>query len=57
MQKLWGDNYFDNETKKWKTEPISESGKPLKRGFVHFIMDPIIELFQIILSNDKQALK
>jgi elongation factor 2 len=53
MQKLWGDNYFDNETKKWKTEPISESGKPLKRGFVHFIMDPIIELFQIILSNDK----
>lgn len=54
MQKLWGDNYFDQESKKWKTEPISESGKPLKRAFVQFIMDPIVELFQIILSNDKE---
>lgn len=34
MKKLWGDNYFDAEAKKWKTEPISESGKPLKRAFV-----------------------
>lgn len=23
MNRLWGDNYFDPETKKWKTEPIS----------------------------------
>lgn len=34
MNRLWGDNFFDPETKKWKTEPVSESGKPLKRGFV-----------------------
>lgn len=34
MKKLWGDNYFDPESKKWRAEPISESGKPLKRAFV-----------------------
>lgn len=34
MKKLWGDNYFDAEAKKWRTEPVSESGKPLKRAFV-----------------------
>lgn len=56
MQKLWGDNYYDSEAKKWKTEPISESGKPLKRAFVEFIMDPIIELFQVVLSNDKEQI-
>jgi len=42
MKKLWGDNYFDTETRKWRTESTSESGKPLKRAFVQFIMDPII---------------
>lgn len=57
MNRLWGDNYYDPETKKWKTEPVSESGKPLKRGFVQFIMDPIIELFQAVLSNNQEEIK
>lgn len=56
MQKFWGDNFYDTEAKKWKTEPISDSGKPLKRAFVEFIMDPIIELFGIVLSNDKEQI-
>lgn len=56
MKKLWGDNYFDTETRKWRTESTSESGKPLKRAFVQFIMDPIIELFQLTLSNNKEEL-
>lgn len=34
MSRLWGDNFFDPETRKWKEEPVSESGKPLKRSFV-----------------------
>lgn len=56
IKKLWGDNYFDPETKKWKTEPISESGKPLKRAFVQLIMDPIIEIFELTLGNKKEDL-
>lgn len=43
-RKLWGDNYFDAEAKKWKVEPVSDSGKPLKRAFVQFIIDPIIKM-------------
>lgn len=35
MKKLWGDNYFDTTTKKWKLNSNDESGKPtLKRAFV-----------------------
>lgn len=44
MKKLWGDNFYDAEAKKWKNEPVSDSGMPLKRAFVQFIMDPISKL-------------
>jgi elongation factor 2 len=44
MEKLWGDNYYDAPSKKWKTDPVDSDGKPLKRGFVTFIMDPICRL-------------
>lgn len=56
MQKLWGDNFYDPEVKKWKNEPVSESGAPLKRGFVQYILDPILEVFQIVLSDDREAI-
>lgn len=55
-QKLWGDNYFDPETKKWTTEPYSESGKPLKRAFVQYIMDPIIKFSKTLLEGDSEQL-
>lgn len=51
MKKLWGDNYFDKETGKWKNEPVSESGKPLKRAFVEYIMDPICDIVREILDE------
>lgn len=54
MKKLWGDNYYDPETNRWTTESTSESGKPLKRGFVQFIMDPICELSKAIMSQDSE---
>jgi elongation factor 2 len=42
--KLWGDNFYDPDAKKWLTSPISESGKPLKRAFCVYILEPIIKL-------------
>ena len=54
MKKLWGDNYFDKETGKWVSEPFSESGKPLKRAFVEFILDPICELFRNVLDAKEE---
>jgi elongation factor 2 len=44
MEKLWGDNYFDQTGKKWKNHKISDDGKELKRAFVSFMMEPIIRL-------------
>lgn len=52
--KLWGDNYFDEEAKKWKIEPISDSGKPLKRTFVQFIIDPICKLIRSVQNHDNE---
>lgn len=53
VNKLWGDNYFDREAGKWKVEPISDSGKPLKRAFVEFIMDPICSIVRDVLNQDE----
>ncbi|OII77032.1 elongation factor 2 [Cryptosporidium andersoni] len=49
MQRLWGDNFFNPDTKKFtKThEPGS------KRAFCQFIMDPICQLFSSIMNGDK----
>lgn len=44
MEKLWGDNFFDQQGKKWKNHKISDDGKEMKRAFVSFMMEPIIRL-------------
>lgn len=33
-KKLWGDNYFDQKAKKWKSHPEADDGGVLKRAFV-----------------------
>ncbi len=53
MQKLWGDNFFDQKAKKWKTEGEDAEGKPLRRAFAQFIMDPICKLCQNIMAGLK----
>jgi len=56
LEKLWGDNYFDRETNKWTTEPVSQSGKPLERGFVEFVLKPIIKLTRSILEGNAEQI-
>ncbi len=56
-EKLWGDNYFDQETEKWTTDPVSASGKPLARGFVKFIMQPIIKLTKTIMEGTSEQIE
>ena len=53
MKKLWGDNYFDAEAKKWKHDNFDEKGNPLKRAFVAFIMDPVIRLARSIMEGNE----
>lgn len=56
MKRLWGDNYFDPKAKLWTTEPNSKTGEPLKRGFVHFIIDPLLKISKACLNADNAEL-
>lgn len=56
MKKLWGDNYFDAATKKWKKDGYDEEGKPLKRAFNQFIMDPLMKLARSIMDGNKELM-
>jgi len=53
MKKLWGDNFFDAKAKKWVKRSTDANGKPLKRAFCQYVMDPINLLFKTIMNGEK----
>lgn len=53
MKKMWGDNFYDEETKKWTSQSENAEGMHIKRGFAKFIMEPICELTRAIAKNDQ----
>jgi elongation factor 2 len=55
-QRLWGDSYFDPESKKWKSQGMTESGKPLTRAFSQFVMTPIRQLVLTIMNNEREKM-
>eukprot|EP01121_Diplochlamys_sp_Union-15-3_P008695 TRINITY_DN232_c0_g1_i10.p1 TRINITY_DN232_c0_g1~~TRINITY_DN232_c0_g1_i10.p1 ORF type:complete len:841 (-),score=214.23 TRINITY_DN232_c0_g1_i10:28-2550(-) len=57
MSRLWGDNYFDPATKKWKTNPTGSNGKDIPRAFCQFILDPIYKLFDAIMKDHKDKIE
>lgn len=57
-ERLWGDNFYDSETKQWKTISQEDEIKPtMKRGFSEFVMTPIIEIAQAALQSDKAKIQ
>jgi elongation factor 2 len=54
MQRLWGENYFDAKAKKWKKSAVGDDGKPLKRAFCQFVLDPIYKLFHSIMNHEQE---
>jgi len=54
VKKLWGDNYFDPESKKWTTSSLSKTGKTLKRAFCQFVLEPIQQLFATIMKGEME---
>ncbi|CAO3635076.1 unnamed protein product [Cunninghamella echinulata] len=59
LQKLWGENYFNTETKIWSTKQRTDKdGKSWKRGFNLFVLDPIYRIFSYTLNKlmDKETL-
>jgi len=55
--RLWGDNYFDAESKKWVQRGQTASGKPLSRAFCKFILEPIGQVFQAAMAQDLPRLE
>ena len=48
VERLWGDNFFNAKEKKW-----TNNAQGLPRAFCQFIMDPIIQLVNAIMSDNK----
>lgn len=51
---LWGDYYFNSETKKFSRNPPTAHRK---RAFVEFILDPIYKIFSHTVGKDKADLE
>jgi len=56
-QRLWGENYFDAESKKWISKGVSASGKSISRAFCKFILEPIGQIFQASMDNQLEKLE
>jgi elongation factor 2 len=54
VQKLWGDNFYDPKSKKWKKVPQAEDGTHLRRAYVQFILDPIYKLIDSIMKDETE---
>jgi elongation factor 2 len=57
IKRLWGDSYFDPESKKWVSKNVSASGKPLLRAFCKFILEPIYSIFNAVMTDDRTKLE
>ena len=51
MEKLWGDNFFDPATRKWTTKDTGTG--TCKRGFCQFIYDPIKQIIEACMNDNK----
>ncbi|XP_055944093.1 eukaryotic translation elongation factor 2-like [Argiope bruennichi] len=50
MSKLWGENYYNPNTKKWSKKPA----EGYKRSFNMFVLDPIYKVFDAIMNYKKE---
>lgn len=54
ISKLWGDNFFDPATKKWTTKQTDS--KTCKRGFVQFCYEPIRQVIDLAMQDNREKL-
>jgi 116 kDa U5 small nuclear ribonucleoprotein component len=52
--RLWGDIYFNEETRKFTRK---QADPEQNRSFVHFILEPLYKLYSNVLSEDTDTLK
>ena len=59
LKRLWGDHFYDPESKKFYSVPKSPTGKLLTRYVCSQVLDPLIKVFTYAMSpkpEDKVAL-
>lgn len=54
MTKLWGDNFFDPQTKKWTKKHTG--AETCKRAFVQFVYNPIKTVIEAAMNDEKDKL-
>jgi elongation factor 2 len=54
MEKLWGDNFFDSDKKKWCK--IHNGSSSCKRAFVQFIYQPIKTIVDAAMNDQRDKL-
>jgi len=52
VSRLWGENYWDPESRKFYDVPQTPTGKPLTRYAVQMIFDPLVKVFNSCKNND-----
>ncbi|KAG0053013.1 U5 small nuclear ribonucleoprotein component [Gryganskiella cystojenkinii] len=53
-KRLWGDVYFNSETRKFGRNPTNSR---TKRSFVHFILEPLFKIYGQVVAEDTAKLK
>ncbi len=56
MAKLWGDNFYNPDTKKWTTNPVDSAGNSLERAFNKFVLEPIYTIFNAVMKTERDAI-
>lgn len=54
LRNLWGNHFFNKTKNVWTNKSRNEDDTENTRGFVLYIMDPIINLFKYVLADDKK---
>lgn len=54
MERLWGDNFFDQATKKWTKKDTGAA--TCKRGFCQFVYEPIKQVIEACMNDNKDKL-
>jgi len=56
-KRLWGESFFDADSKKWVKNSTGSNGKQLKRAFVQFILDPIAKVIDLGMNDRLEDLE
>jgi elongation factor 2 len=51
MGRLWGDQFFNTETKKWVE---SKEDEKCVRGFVQFVLSPLYQVFDTVMNKPRE---